>query len=279
MVEELGRGGMGAVYRVHDRALDRDVAMKVLSGTPDGAARARLEQEARVLAQLEHPGIVPVHDVGTLDDGRLFYVMKLVDGERLDSAAQRVSSVSERLRLLTRVADAVAFAHARGVVHRDLTPANIMVGTFGEVLVVDWGLALVAAPGRDASREPVAAGTPGFMAPEQAEGRAAPESDVFALGAILRWWTAPGRGGPPRLPRALASIIAKATASDPSARYPSAAAFAADLTAFLDGEPVGAHRETVAEQLVRFARRYRVAILLIVGYLLMRVTLLLVRGL
>lgn len=279
LVEPLGRGGMGAVYRVRDTALERDVAMKVLSGAALGDARARLEQEARILARLEHPGIVPVHDVGTLPDGRLFYVMKLVNGHRLDAVARRVSSVPERLRLIIRVADAVAFAHAHGVVHRDLSPANIMVGTFGEVLVVDWGLAQIAGPERSTRSAPVVAGTPGFIAPEQAEGRATPGSDVFSLGAILRWWMAPERGGPARLPRALASVAARATTADESRRYPSASAFAADLAAYLDGEHVSAHRETAGERVLRFAKRYRVAILLVLGYLLMRIALLLVRGL
>lgn len=276
LVEPLGRGGMGAVYRVRDTALGREVAMKVLAGAALDESRARLEQEARILARLEHPGIVPVHDVGTLPDGRLFYVMKLVNGHRLDAVAQRVASVPERLRLIVRVADAVAFAHAHGVVHRDLSPANIMVGTFGEVLVVDWGLAQVAGPEGPA---PVVAGTPGFIAPEQAEGRATPASDVFSLGAVLRWWMAPERGGPARLPRALASVVERATAGDSSRRYPSAAAFAADLAAYLDGEHVAAHREGAGERVVRFAKRYRIAILLVLGYLLMRVALLMVRGL
>jgi serine/threonine protein kinase len=280
LVEPLGRGGMGAVYRVRDTALGREVAMKVLAGSALSESCAGLEQEARILARLEHPGIVPVHDVGTLPDGRLFYVMKLVQGERLDAVALRVSAVSERLRLLARVADAVAFAHAHGVVHRDLTPANIMIGTFGEVLVVDWGLALVAAPGEaPAAGQRVRAGTPGFMAPEQIDGEATAASDVFALGAILRWWMAPDRGGPPRMPRALASIVTRAMAPRAAERYSSAAAFAHDLAAYLDGGPVSAHRETMAERLARFARRYRVAILLVVGYLLMRIALLWVRGL
>jgi serine/threonine protein kinase len=280
LVELLGRGGMGAVYRVHDRALERDVAMKVLAGAPTDAARARFEREARVLARLEHPGIVPVHDVGTLLDGRLFYVMKLVRGDRLDVVAARVGGVAERIRLLIRVADAVAFAHAHGVVHRDLSPANIMVGPFGEVLVVDWGLALLGAPTED--REPgdaVAAGTPGFMAPEQTVGQATTASDVYSLGVLLDWWLAPARGGPSRPPRPLTSIVARATASEPTARFASADSFAADLTRYLDGEPVSSHRETLAERSVRFIRRYRIAILLVVGYLLMRITLLVVRGL
>ena len=278
LVEPLGRGGMGAVYQVRDTALERDVAMKVLAGAALDEARARLEQEARILARLEHPGIVPVHDVGMLPDGRLFYVMKLVDGDRLDAPALRTTTIPERLRLLARVADAVAFAHAHGVVHRDLSPANIMVGTFGEVLVVDWGLAQAGAE-RPTRRAPLVAGTPGFMAPEQAEGETTAASDVFSLGAILRWWIAPERGGPARLPRPLASVVERATARDPSQRYPTAAAFAADLAAYLDGEHVTAHRETIGERLARFVKRYRIAILLVVGYLLMRVALLLVRGL
>jgi serine/threonine protein kinase len=274
LIEPLGRGGMGAVYRVRDTALGRDVAMKVLAGAADAASERQLEQEARVLARLEHPGIVPVHDVGRLPDGRLFYVMKLVHGERLDAAALRVSSMPERLRLLTRVADAMAFAHANGVVHRDLTPANIMVGTFGEVLVVDWGLALVGGAGDEAS-----AGTPGFMAPEQARGQATALSDIYALGALLGWWLVPERDGPARLPRTLGSIVARATADVPGDRYPTAAAFGADLAAYLDGQPVRAHRETAAERAWRVAKKYRVAILLVTGYLLMRMTLLLLRGL
>lgn len=279
LVEPLGRGGMGAVYRVRDTALDREVAMKVLAGAALDESRARLEQEARILARLEHPGIVPVHDVGTLPDGRLFYVMKLVKGHRLDAVAQRASSVPERVRLIIRVADAVAFAHAHGVVHRDLSPANIMVGTYGEVLVVDWGLAQMADPERSTGCAPVVAGTPGFIAPEQAEGRATAASDVFSLGATLRWWIAPERGGPARVPRPLASVVERATARDHSRRYPTAAAFAADLAAYLDGEHVAAHRETAGERLMRFAKRYRVAILLVVGYLLMRIALLVARGL
>ena len=144
LIDALGRGGMGAVYRVLDEALSREVAMKVLTGAVDDGARARLENEARVLARLEHPGIVPVHDVGTLPDGRVFYVMKLVRGGALRTPGASVPAVPERLRLIVRIADAIAFAHAHGIVHRDLTPANVMIGPFGEVLVMDWGIALVS---------------------------------------------------------------------------------------------------------------------------------------
>jgi predicted Ser/Thr protein kinase len=278
VLEPLGRGGMGAVFRVRDRALDREAAMKVLAGAPSAESRARLEQEARVLARLEHPGIVPVHDVGTLPDGRLYYVMKLVRGDALDVAGPRIETVSERLRLLVRAADAVAFAHARGVVHRDLTPRNVMIGDFGEVLVVDWGLATVSSRQAGVDGDGVRAGTPGFMAPEQSRGVVDARSDVFALGTVLDWWLAPSQGGPVRLPGALRSIVAKARSADPADRYHDAAEFSADLARFLDGGAVSAHRESLLERVVRVGRRYRVAIYLVLGYLLMRIALLWYRG-
>ena len=142
ILEPLARGGMGTVYVARDRHLDRRVALKVLSATATEAGAARMREEAQILARLEHPGIVPVYDVGLLDDGRVFYVMKLVDGARLDRHVVDRPLV-ERLRLFTRICDPVAFAHARGVIHRDLKPENVMVGSFGEVLVMDWGVAQV----------------------------------------------------------------------------------------------------------------------------------------
>ena len=280
IVAPLGRGGMGTVYHVRDVALARDVAMKVLAGVEEPDALTRLETEARILARLEHPGIVPVHDVGRLPDGRLYYVMKLVRGRRLDAVTTDASPVSERLRLLVRVAEAVAFAHAHGIVHRDLSPANIMIGPFGEVLVMDWGVALVTQRAEGNPSLPIRSvvGTPGFMAPEQAHGTADERSDVFALGSLLVWLLDRGRGRPPRWPRALRSIAEKARAGDPSARYATADEVAADLARFLDGQPVRAHRESPLERAVRFGRTYRVAILLVAGYLVMRVGLLLFRG-
>ena len=106
-----------------------------------GELSARLLREAKIIARLEHPGIVPVHDVGTLPDGRVFYTMKLVQGQRLDQHAAELGGVPERLRTFQKICEAVSFAHAHDVVHRDLKPQNIMVGRFGEVLVMDWGLA------------------------------------------------------------------------------------------------------------------------------------------
>src|SRR5262249_18771881 len=127
IVKELGRGGMGIVYEAQDLELARHVALKVFD-----ADSALSTQEAHVLAQLEHPGIVPVHDCGTLPDGRAFYAMKLVRGTRLDDYRAIATSLSQVLRIFQNICDAVAFAHARGIIHRDLKPENIMVGSFGE---------------------------------------------------------------------------------------------------------------------------------------------------
>jgi serine/threonine protein kinase len=297
----VGEGGMGTVYRARDLALDRDVALKVLRVDVAGPeAEVRLRREARILARLEHPGIVPVHDVGTLADGRVYYVMKLVRGDRLERLA-RTATMTDMLRLFLRVCETVGFAHAHGVVHRDLKPSNIMVGAFGEVLVLDWGIARVradeagssegGAPGdppvsSSAAAEPdtspgTVLGTPGFMAPEQANGLMAlvgPRSDVFALGAILRFLLESAEPpGPP--PRALVSIWSKAMKAEPENRYASAAELGAEITRFLDGAPVAAHRESVLERLGRVFRRYQTAVILILTYLTIRLLFLALRGL
>lgn len=296
---EVGRGGMGSVWEAEDPGLGRSVALKVLD-LPDvsGDLSARLRREARVLARLEHPGVVPVHDVGTLPDGRPWYAMKLVRGERLDEAAARLPTLPERLRLFLRVCEPVAFAHARGVVHRDLKPSNVMVGPFGEVLVLDWGIARVleeetsggrsARPGAaaDEPRKPLDAapgtaagtvlGTPGYMAPEQARGDAGVDAraDVYALGVLLR-----GLAGPEALrARRLAAIVARATAERPAERYDGVPALAADVARFLDGEPVAAYRERPWERAARFVFRHRVALLLLLAYLAARAAVLLVYG-
>ena len=266
----LGRGGMGVVYAAHDRVLDRDVAIKVLDAPgPDGRLSQRLQEEARILGRLEHPGIVPVHDAGTLVDGRAFYVMKLVRGERLDRRLDADASLGERLELFLRICDAVSFAHAQGIVHRDLKPANVMVGGFGEVLVMDWGVAKVLAA---AGADDAVVGTPGFMAPEQASGQADARADVFALGVILNGIL------PTRAPRALHAISEKARADAIDDRYATVTALASEVARFRDGQPVAAYRETVPERVVRVYRRHRLPILLVLAYMAMRVALLLWKG-
>jgi serine/threonine protein kinase len=254
--DELGRGGMGIVYRARDAELDRDVAVKV-TAWKTASDVARLRCEARTLASLEHAGIVPVHDVGTLPDGRVFFVMGLVRGERLDAHAARLP-LADRLRLFDRVCDTVAFAHAHGVVHRDLKPANILVGAFGQVQIVDWGLAAAPEPG----------GTDGYMAPEQETRHFDARVDVYALGAVLGDLVADGDGHP------LRSIAARATDRDPGARYQGVAELAADVRRFVDGQAVLAHRETAVERAARLARAYRVPLALVLTYLAMRILLL-----
>jgi eukaryotic-like serine/threonine-protein kinase len=292
--DQVGAGGMGVVYAAWDRVLGREVALKVLRPDLSGAeVAARLEREARILARLEHPGIVPVHDAGTLADGRGYYVMKLVRGSRLEDAVRKLP-LAEIVRLFLRVCETVEFAHAQGVVHRDLKPSNIMVGAYGEVLVLDWGIARVvgdageAAPAAprgganagDGDTSPgTVLGTPGFMAPEQVQGLpdlVNARTDVFALGAILRGLATVGGGG--AIPRPLASICQRAGAAEPGDRYPSAAAVALEVSRFLDGEPVEAHRESLAERGGRLFRKYQTPIVLVLTYLLIRFLFLATRG-
>ncbi len=274
LVSILGRGGMGIVYLARDAALDREVALKIVDRPTDAdGMAARLAQEARILARLEHPGIVPVHDFGELPDGRWFYAMKRVRGERLDRWIVTGPDRTARLGVFLRICDAVAFAHAHGIVHRDLKPENVMVAEFGEVLVLDWGVAsLVEQDGASASRaDSMAAsivGTPEYMAPEQARGAADVDhrADIYALGVML---DAIGAGTP-----ALAAIAGKARSASPGDRYQTVAALAGDVSRFLSGDAVGAHRERLLDRLTRVGRRYRLPILLVLAYLVVRILLL-----
>lgn len=295
VVERLASGGMGVVYKAADEKLERFVAMKVLeSRSVSEEWRTRLAREAKILARLEHPGIVPVHDVGSLADGRMFYTMKLVAGEQLGEVTKTLTSLPDRLRVFLRICDAVAFAHARGVLHRDLKPENVMVGSFGEVLVMDWGLAKVlpdeglepadktsgparespslAAEGATFTDHGTVMGTPGYMSPEQSKGeigRLDARSDIYSLGAILRFLVEP------QSPNALEAVIAKAMATAPADRYPQVGELAAEVSRFLDGAAVRAYREPLLERIGRFYRRHEVAILLILAYLVMRLLFLL----
>jgi tetratricopeptide (TPR) repeat protein len=297
--EEIGRGGGGRVVRAVDRRLDRPVALKVPVAA-EASSRARLEREARVMARLEHPGIVPVHDAGRLVDGTPYYAMKLLGGRTLRDVVRAATTLDERLVLaphVLAVAEAVAYAHSRRVIHRDLKPANVLVGEFGETVVIDWGLAKdLAATGDDAitlgggasfgdqTEAGAVMGTPQYMPPEQARGEVVDErADVYALGAILYDLLAgappyplvPGESvlarvlaePPPPLaevapgaPRDLIAIAETAMARDPRARYRTAIELADDLRRYLGGRLVAAHHYSAAALARRWVRRHRGAV-------------------
>lgn len=285
-VKELARGGMGTVYLAEDTELNRHVAIKVLN-TPDVTEdlRARMVREAQIIARLEHPGIVPVHDVGALPDGRVFYAMKYVRGSRLDEYAAENSSIRERLRKFQSVCDAVAFAHAHGVIHRDLKPQNIMIGSFGEVLVLDWGVAKILGRGFPRMNtdweEGTVVGTRDYMSPEQAGGeidQLDERADIYSLGAVLYFLLtnkSPGEARPrsvnPAISKAAEAICVKAMARRPDDRYSSASELSADAGHVLDAEPVAAYRENALEKVSRWTSKNRFLVLLVLAYLLMRI--------
>jgi serine/threonine protein kinase/tetratricopeptide (TPR) repeat protein len=213
LVRVLDKGGMGLVYEAVDEHLDRSVALKVVLRKGHPHVLHRFRAEARVTGRLEHPNIIPAHDLGVDANGRTYFTMKLVRGETLKQRLQQwreqplnPSMLFEMLSIMLKVCDALAFAHSRGVIHRDIKPANIMIGEFGEVLVMDWGVARVGTP-EEARREAEAPvdpadrgtrtrltaygsiiGTPRYMPPEQADADAdavGPWSDIYSVGVVL----------------------------------------------------------------------------------------------
>ena len=219
----LGRGGMGVVYLAEDARLERKVAVKVIDpAVASEELEARLESEARLLGRLSHPGIVPIYDLGRQDEITLFYVMKHVEGETLEQWLPAHPSRAERLRLFQKLCDPVSFAHAQGIAHRDLKPANVMIGAFGEVLIMDWGLAVPIGEPPDDD----AVGTPGYRDRTSTAEYASVEpliaADVFSLGAIL-YFLLTGEHPPQgrRSPAAALSWIRPSTPdSTPSAPAP-----------------------------------------------------------
>ncbi len=275
--EHLASGGMGTVDVVLDLALQRRVARKRISADLhdlEHVVRLFL-REAQITGQLDHPAIVPVHDVGVDGRGQLFFTMKLVDGAPLSSLLRKLpkdgsdpESLEKFLDTVVKVCDALDFAHDRGVVHGDIKPANVMVGSFGEVYLMDWGLAHLQEDARSRLSPPLrrpigrgVQGTPSYMAPEQAAGRTVDKrTDIFLLGALLYAGLAghpPYRGdsakqlladagsgkcvplddpaSPARCPNELARIVATAMAFLPEDRYQSVADLRGDLKAFLRG--------------------------------------------
>ncbi len=317
---ELARGGMALVLDVWDTLLERPLAMKVLDlqGLPEGSVEAaealeRFCMEARIAAQLAHPGVVPIHDLGADEHGRPYFTMPRIEGRELgavfDLARERAEdwSLTRALLTLGQLCDVMSYAHARGVLHRDLKPANVLVGAFGEIYVVDWGLAKfvegstppsAAADGDGASQtttaragetlEGTVAGTPPYMAPEQAHGRPADVSirtDVYALGALLYRLLAgcgpyASRQGPedpkrtlelirrgpptplrrlaPSAPAELVAICEQAMAREPAARHASVSALARELQGFLEARVSAAGGRGILSALkARMRRRPR----------------------
>lgn len=273
----LAEGGMGRVFLAHDARLEREIAIKEALPGPAVSALAR---EARLTARLDHPSIVAVHDFGYGPSGLPFYAMRLVRGRSLEQVLSDPLTRAQRLALLTHFRDAcqaLAYAHAMGIVHRDIKPANVLVGAFGETQVVDWGLAL---PVTDARAELI--GSPAWMSPEQANERPADaRTDVFGLGAILYHTlsgqppypqpdplaaiVAAGEGDHPALPSDLppdlVAIARKAMRVDPDARYPDAGALADDIERYLTGERVSAYDYAPAELFARLLTAWRAPII------------------
>jgi serine/threonine-protein kinase len=304
-------GGIGQVWLARDTDLGRDVALKELrpERQDQPAIRARFVEEGRVTGQLEHPGIVPVYELARDAEGsRPFYTMRFIRGRTLQEAARSYHKkradgqagpleLRELLTAFVAVCNAVAYAHARGVIHRDLKPQNVILGDFGEAMVVDWGLAKVVGRAEDSSQLPVDVpdggrgetvqgqllGTPAYMAPEQAEGRLDQIdrlSDVYGLGAVL-YEVLTGRPpftaedtqsllrqviheAPPTprqlvsaIPSALEAVCLKALAKRREERYGSASDLAREVERFLAEEPVAAYREPLPARLARWGRRHR----------------------
>ncbi|MBI4613990.1 MAG: PQQ-binding-like beta-propeller repeat protein [Planctomycetes bacterium] len=286
ILAELGRGGMGVVYKARDLGLDRVVALKILPGgfLASGNAEIRFQREARAAASLSHPAIVATYSVGKTQ-GTWFIVQEFVEGKDLErrlAARAEPPSPREAAEILLPVAEAVAHAHARGVIHRDLKPANILVGEDGRPKLTDFGLARREGESM-VSRTGDVMGTPEYMSPEQVEGdpsRIGPASDVYGLGAILYRILAerppftakntvalfrkilvddpvsPSQANP-RVGSEISAIAMKCLEKAPARRYAGAADLARDLSAYLRGEPITARPPGLASRLARRIRRHR----------------------
>jgi serine/threonine protein kinase/Flp pilus assembly protein TadD len=310
LVEEIGRGGMGVVYKARQRSLRRAVALKMIRAvnTASPGDVRRFQAEAEIIANLDHPNIVPIYEVGE-HQGQHYFTMKLIEGgsltQRLDDiglplvdretgrnangevrhAAQTAERQAAIARLMIAVAQAVHYAHERGLLHRDLKPANILLDTQGRPHVTDFGLAKHRQEDPGLTQSGAIVGTPSYMAPEQAAGRRrdlTTAADVYSLGAILyellTGWPPFRAETPletlrlvterdpvrprtlnPLVNRDLETICLKCLNKEPGQRYSSAEALADDLQCFLEDRPIRARRPTALERLRKWSRRHRPA--------------------
>ena len=282
ILEEIGRGGMGVIYRARQRRSGRIVALKrVLTYHADShETLARFHREAEAATGLDHPNILPVYEVGETEDKLPFFSMKFAAGGSLRAAASGLGSKPrECVRLMAKVARAIAYAHTQGILHRDLQPGNILLDARGEPLVSDFGLAKWLDEESDLTRTLTTFGTPGFIAPEQAEtAHFSPAADIYSLGAIFFYLLvgrppfvganalsvirqagatpAPKlRSFVPSIDRDLETIVARCLERDPKARYQTADALAEDLERWLEGRPIIARPVRAPARVLRWSRR------------------------
>src|SRR2546426_4032894 len=283
LLEEIGRGGQGVVYRVHQKSLNRTVALKVIGLGPWATEThlKRFRREAEAAASLEHPGIVPIHEVGERD-GQCYFSMKFIEGGQLDEVARREPMpIRGAVELIAKVARTVHYAHEHGILHRDIKPGNILLDKNGEPHLTDFGLARLVESESTVTRTLEVLGTPSYMAPEQAVGNKAhltSATDVYGLGAVLYQLLTgqpPFAGGTtyetikllleteprqprflnPKIDRDLSTICLKCLEKDPARRYPSALALAEDLERWLKHEPIQARRTGIFARGRKWVRR------------------------
>ena len=273
LLEEVGRGGQGVVFRARQKSLNRTVALKVIS-LGQWASKAHLKRfrrEAEAAASLDHPGIVPIYEVGERD-GSCYFSMKFVEGGQLDEVVRRTPmSIRQAAELIAKVARTVHYAHEHGILHRDIKPGNILLDEKGEPHLTDFGLARLLDTESSVTRTMEVLGTPSYMAPEQAAGettKLSKRTDVYGLGAVLYQLLTgqpPFAGGTtyetirllldteprqprllnPKIDRDLSTICLKCLEKDPQRRYSSALALAEDLEHWLKHEPIQAKRKWI----------------------------------